>query len=123
MIQQEGSGWRFARDPSRGPYPVLIGGESWAFELTDPEWRELVGLVSALEDQHGALVDQLMAEEAIEIEMERGVWWAALGGDRAHWHLSVVLTGSQGRDAEGRWPSPAAMAVVAAMRTRLDSMD
>ena len=68
MIQQEGPGWRFARDPSRAEYQCLIGGESWAFELTDPEWRDLVGLLSALEHQHRSLADPLMEEESIVLE-------------------------------------------------------
>ena len=123
MIQQEGPGWRFARDPSRADYQCLIGGETWAFELTDPEWRDLVGLLSALEDQHRSLADQLMEEESIDLEMERGVWWASLDGDRNHWQLSLVLSGSQGRGVEGHWPSPAAMAIVAAMRSAMDSQD
>ena len=123
MIQQEGPGWRFARDPSRVGYECLIGGEAWAFELTEAEWRDLVGLVSVLEDQHRSLADQLMKEESIDLEMERGDWWAALEGDRNHWQLSFVLTGNQGRGVEGCWPAPAAMAIVAAMRSARDSRD
>jgi hypothetical protein len=34
MIQQEGPGWRLARDLSRNGFPFLIGGEFWAVELT-----------------------------------------------------------------------------------------
>ena len=45
MIQQEGPGWRLARDPDRGLHPVLIGGAGWAFELTEPEWAALADLV------------------------------------------------------------------------------
>ena len=70
MIQQEGPGWRVARDPERSEFGVLVGGEGWAFELTEHEGRVLVGLVGVLEQQHGALVDQLMAEEIIELELE-----------------------------------------------------
>ena len=123
MIQQEGPGWRFARDPSRGDYQFLIGGQTWAFELIAAEWKDLVALVSDLEDQHRALSDQLMEEESIDLEMERGAWWVSLEGDRTQWQLSLVLTGSEGRGVEGHWPAPAAMAVVAAMRSALDSWD
>ena len=121
MLQQEGPGWRLARDPSRGTYPVLIGGEGWAIELTESEWRDLGNLVSDLDHQHRELVDQLMEEEAIELELERGVWWGELDGDRNSWSLSVVLTAEHARGAEGHWPDPAAAAMVAAMRTALDS--
>ena len=120
MIQQEGPGWRLALDPSRGVHSVLIGGEGWAFELTQPEWDALSDLVLTLERQHRALVDQLMAEEAIELELDRRLWWGCLQGDRASWSLSVVLTPELGRGAEGHWPSPASAAIVAAMRTLWD---
>ena len=123
MIQQEGPGWRLARDISRGRFCVLIGGERWAIELTDEEWRGLVAIVVDLEDQHRSLLDQLMAEEAISIEAEQGPWWAALEGDRSQWSLSVVLTAADSRGAEGFWQAPAAAAMVAALRTSLDSCD
>jgi len=121
VIQQEGAGWRISRDPSRGLHCFLIGGECWAFELTEPEWRDLVDLVVTLEQQHLGLVDMLMPEEAIELELERGVWWGCLSGDRHQWDLRVLLTPLEGRAAEGEWLAPAAGAVVAAMRTLWDS--
>ena len=121
MIQEEGAGWRLSRDPSRGKYCVLVGGERWAFELNEPEWRDLVNLVATLEQQHRDLVEQLMPEEAIELELDRGVWWGCLSGDRHQWELRILLTPREGRAAEGEWPAPAAAAVVAAMRTLWDS--
>ena len=123
MIQQEGPGWRLAHDPSRQPFCVLIGGSNWAIELTDEEWRGLASVVIELEFQHQQLLDQMMAEEAITIELERSPWWASLEGDRQQWNLSVVLTPSQRRGAEGSWQAPAAVAIVAAMRTLLDSLE
>ena len=92
MIQQEGDGWRVSHDPSRGEFCVLVGGERWAFELTEPEWRDLVDLVATLEQQHRGLVDQLMPEESIELELDRGVWWGCLSGDRSQWELRILLT-------------------------------
>ena len=121
MIQQEGDGWRVSHDLSRGEYCVLIGGERWAFELTEPEWRDLVDLVATLEQQHRGLVDQLMPEESIELELDRGVWWGCLSGDRSQWELRILLTPLEGRAAQGEWPAPAAAAAVAALRTLWDS--
>ena len=121
MIQQEGDGWRVAHDPSRGEFCVLVGGERWAFELTEPEWRDLVNLVATLEQQHRGLVDQLMPEESIELELDRGVWWGCLSGDRNLWELRILLTPLEGRAAQGEWPAPAAAAAVAALRTLWDS--
>ncbi|BEV36719.1 DUF1818 family protein [Synechococcus sp. M16CYN] len=117
MILREGLGWRLAWEPSRGQFTVLVGGENWAFELTEFEWRDLVGLVSTLETQYCALKDQLMVEESIELELERGEWWGCLAGDCQSWSLALVLTPRQGRGAEGFWPAPVAVAVVAAMKT------
>jgi len=121
MIQQEGPGWRLALDFTRSDFSVLIGGEGWAFELTEKEWQGLVTLLSELIRQHHSLQDQLMAEEAIELEMERQGWWGCLVGDRQSWSLQVVLQGSQGcRGVEGHWPAPAAQAFTSAMRTAWD---
>ena len=117
MILQEGPGWRLARDSSRGKFNILVGGEGWAFELTSPEWKEFVDLLSTLEAQHSALKDQLMAEEVIELELDRGVWWGCLAGDCQSWSLAIVLTPEVGRGVEGFWPAPTAAALVAAVRT------
>ncbi len=122
MIQQEGPGWRLALDPTRPDFSALIGGEGWAFELTEMEWQGLAALLSELMNQHQGLQDQLMAEEVIELEMERQCWWGCLAGDRQSWGVHVVLQGSPGRrGAEGHWPAPAAQAFTAAVRTVWDS--
>ena len=67
MIQQEGDGWRVSHDPSRGEFCVLVGGERWAFELTEPEWRDLVDLVASLDEQFRGLVELLMPVVSIEL--------------------------------------------------------
>ena len=121
MIQQEGPGWRLARDASRGLYSILIGGQGWALELTEHEWSELVVLVKTIEDQHSALRPQLMEEENIELELDQGMWWGCLEGNRQGWSLALVLSSAQGRGAEIFWPNPVATVVVAAMRTLWDS--
>ena len=95
----------------------MVGGEGWAFELTSPEWKEFVDLHSTLEAQHSALKDKLMAEEAIELELDRGVWCGCLAGDCQSWSLAIVLTPEEGRGVEGFWPAPTAAALVAAVRT------
>ncbi len=122
MIQQEGPGWRLARDLSRADFPALIGGEGWAFELTQKESQVLMALLCELTDQHQALQSQLMSEECIELEMELEPWWGCLEGSRESWGLRVVLEGGwTGRGVEGHWPAPAAQAFVAAMRTAWDT--
>ena len=122
MIQNEGPGWRLARDESKKTFPVLIGGEGWAFELRDCEWRSLVPLVRDLSDEHKKLEDQLMPEETLCLEIEREPWWGCLSGDRSTWDLRIILEANEGfRGVEGYWPFPAAQAIASAMRTMWDS--
>ncbi len=124
MIQQEGPGWRLAKDTSRECFPVIIGGEGWAVELTDFEWQVFFTLVRDLTDQHKKLEDQLMPEEKLSIELEREPWWGCLDGDREAWSLMVVLRNqSEGRlrGLEAYWPIPAAQAMASAVRTMWDS--
>ena len=54
-------------------------------------WRAQ-SLCGRLQDQHLAIADQLMAEEAIEIALEQGPWWMELSGDRQRWCLRFVLS-------------------------------
>tara|TARA_Y100001968_G_scaffold292554_1_gene297843 strand:+ start:41 stop:412 length:372 start_codon:yes stop_codon:yes gene_type:complete len=121
MIQQEGPGWRVIKDLTRGKYSVLIGSDTWAVELKEKEWIELASLVLTLQKQHHELINQLMKEETIEIELDRGEWWGCLWGDSSEWSLSLVLSSQDERDLEVSWPAPAASAVVDAMRTILDN--
>ncbi len=122
MIQQEGPGWRLARDLSRKDFPFLIGGESWAVELTEMEVKALYALLIELEHQYMLIRDQLMEEESITLELERQEWWGCFDGTRDRWGLQVVLQGNgmQRRGLEGAWPATAAQAFLAALRTVWD---
>ena len=122
MIQQEGPGWRLARDLSRNGFPFLIGGEFWAVELTEMEVTGLHALLVELVHQHSLIRDQLMEEESITLELEQQEWWGCLDGTRDRWGLKVVLqgTGMPCRGLEGGWPAPAAQAFLAALRTVWD---
>ena len=106
-MQAEGAGWRLAVDPSRDGYQALIGGEGWAIELSLEELASLSALCVRLQEQHLAIADQLMAEEAIEIALEQAPWWLELSGDRERWGLRFVLSAPNGRGAEGMWQPPA----------------
>ena len=102
-MQVEGPGWRLAVDPARPGYQALVGGDCWAIELSLDELSQLKSLCGRLQEQHLAIADQLMAEEAIEIALEQGPWWLELSGDRERWCLRFVLSGPSGRGAEGGW--------------------
>lgn len=117
---QEGEGWRLAVDPSRQPFPVLIGGAGWAAELSAEEAVALRRGIGRLVDQLGDLAETLMPEEAIELDLELdlspGALWLALEGDRRHWSLRFVLTPHPGRRGlEGAWAPAASGAIAAAL--------
>ena len=122
VIQLEGPGWRLAwredGEPSGGqPFAVLIGGQGWAVELTAAEARALANLTLDLIAEHQALVDQLLAEEAICLELERGPWWLALEGDRRQWSLKGVLSPEAGQRAlEVSWSVEASGALCQALQ-------
>jgi hypothetical protein len=117
VIQREGEGWRLAWDASRHPFSVLIGGAGWAAELTDLEAQALRDGVRDLAEQHRQLVNQLMAEESIELELERGFWWLCLEGDREGWSLRAVLSPEASQRAvEAFWPQSAAQGFTAALQ-------
>jgi hypothetical protein len=117
VIEREGEGWRLAWDGDRQPFSVLIGGDGWAVELSSCEAEALRDAVADLVAQHAALVDQLMAEEAISLALERQPWWLAIEGDRQSWALQVVLSPQPGQRAfEGGWPHPASRAISQALQ-------
>ncbi len=123
MIKKEGLGWRIIRDKSRGNFSTLIGGESWAIELNQYEWENLVKTVIQLSDQYVDLKDQLMGDEDITLELERSPWLAILKGDQYGWNLKLILneSGFLNRGAEVSWSRDVTINVVNAMRTMWDS--
>ena len=117
MIQLEGKGWRLAWRADGQPFSVLIGGQGWAAELTQAEASALATATTDLMREHQALVDQLLAEEAISLELERGPWWLALEGDRQQWSLKGILSPAAGQRAlEVFWDVDASPALCAALQ-------
>jgi hypothetical protein len=122
VLAREGEGWRLAWDAQRHAFPLLIGGEGWATELTATEGQALLKAIRDLRAQHAALVDSLMEEETIALEHtasvfpasggeEAGELWVALEGDRNVWSLRFVLQPPAGkRGLEGAWGEGAAEA-------------
>lgn len=117
MIQLEGPGWRLAWRDENYPFAVLIGGQGWAVELSAAEATALAAAVADLVCEHQALSDQLLSEEAITLELERGPWWLALEGDRLQWGLKGVLTPEVGQRAlEVSWSVEASSAFCQALQ-------
>lgn len=125
MLEREGQGWRLAWDGQRDPFPLLIGGEGWASELTANEASALGRALEALSNQRNALRASLMEEENLCLEFHGpcpdpkggtgGALWVALEGDRQEWTLSFVLQPATGaRGLEGSWGEGAAAAFMEA---------
>ena len=123
MIKKEGPGWRIIRDSSKEKFSTLIGGDSWAIELTRSEWETLVKVVIDLSDQYKNIKDQLMGDEDITLELESDPWLAILKGDQNGWKLKLILDSkdSLNRGAEIFWPRNVTFNLVNAMRTMWDS--
>ena len=123
MIKQEGLGWRIIRDSSRENFSTLIGGETWAIELNNSEWENLVKVIIDLSDQYTLVKEQLMGDEEITLELERSPWLAILKGDQYGWNLRLILSDSclLNRGAEVYWPRNVTNHVANAMRTMWDS--
>ena len=118
MIKKEGPGWRIIRDLSRDNFSTLIGGQSWAIELNQYEWKTLVKVVIDLSDQYKDIKEQLMGDEDITLEMESNPWLAILKGDQHGWNLKLILDSpdSLNRGAEVYWPRNVTCHLVKAMR-------
>ncbi|MEB3317415.1 MAG: DUF1818 family protein [Cyanobacteriota bacterium] len=125
MLEREGQGWRLAWDGQRHPFPLLIGGDGWATELSAAEGQALCGAVERLLAQHQTLQDTLMEEESISLEFSGqvlvppgeagGDLWVTLEGDRHDWTLRFVLQPASGqRGVEGCWARGAAAAFAGA---------
>ena len=123
MIKKEGTGWRIIQDLSRDNFSTLIGGESWAIELNQYEWENLVKVVIDLSDQYKDIKDQLMGDEDITLELESNSWLAILKGDQYGWSLKLILDSndSLNRGAEVSWPRNVTFHLVNAMRTMWNS--
>ena len=123
MISQEGPGWRLAWDPSKPKFPVLLGGDGWAFELNDEEWKSFAQLVLDLIKEHAQIQSQLMEEESITLELERNFWWGCLNGDNHNWSLQVVLHSDESkfRGIEAFWSPSSVKAFSASLRMVWDS--
>ena len=118
MRVDEGLGWRLVVDRSRDPFPVLIGGEAWAMELTSDEALALADGVALLRSQHHQLADRLMDEEDLELDWERDRLWIGLSLRQGSWSLRFVLEGGGlRRSVEAGWDDGASPAIALALET------
>ena len=116
MRVDEGLGWRLGFDPEREPFNVLIGGASWAVDLTAHEAMALATGVARLRRQHEQIADQLLDQADLELDWECDNLWVGLTLHRGCWSLRFVLEGSAGRrSVEGGWDDAASQALALAL--------
>ena len=118
MIEHEGPGWRVAMDSLRSRFPVIIGGDGWAVELSEKEWISLMEIIKDLTNQHKKLDNVLKPDESVCLEIEKQPWWGCIDGDRKTWSLQLILEekgGVSARGFEASWPVPAAQSITSAM--------
>ncbi|WP_191964792.1 DUF1818 family protein [Synechococcus sp. RSCCF101] len=118
MIVEEGPGWRFSLDRTRETHALLLAGEDWAAEFTLQEGHDLARAAADLEREWSRCSANLMPEEELCLELERGELWVQLEGCRQQRTLRFVLTPAQPgrRGVEGAWHGAATRALMASLR-------
>ncbi len=109
----KGSGWRLGWDPGRAPFVALVGGETWALELTLEEWQAFVQGVRRLQQDMEAIAAQLMDEESVTLEQTFPTLTLIATGSATAWGLYLQL--HQGRRGEGFWPAEVVPALCRAL--------
>ena len=104
-LVKEGNGWRLGWDSNRDGYRGLIGGENWAFELTERELDDFCRLIHQLANTMRAMQSELMDEERLCCEAESDRLWLEAEGFPHAYGLRLILT--QQRNAEGAWSAEA----------------
>lgn len=110
---QEGPGWRLGFDPQRQIYQGLVGGATWAIELTEPEFQDFCRLVQQLDETLRAIAEELMEEEKITCAVESEWVWLEAEGYSDRFSLRLIL--NQGRGCEGHWSEEETPALIAAV--------
>ncbi len=97
---RSGLGWRLGYRP-HSPYPALVGGADWAFELTAAELTDFCRLLYQLAAAMEQMKQELMAEEKIACEAASDLLWLEVSGYPDSYDLRLIL--QQGRQVEGNW--------------------
>jgi hypothetical protein len=102
---RQGKGWRLGWHPEAGDYPALVGGDTWALELTAAEFQAFRQLLLELTGSVAAIAPELMAEETLVCESQNELLWMEVRGMAHSYDLSFILL--TGRRGEGQWPAEA----------------
>lgn len=112
-VLRQGEGWRVGWMPKRSPYCALIGGDTWAFELTADEWREFCDGLHHLMAATQAANAELMEDETLTLERVTERVSLTMTGLVDRCELYVQL--QSGRQAEGLWRAAAVPGLVEAV--------
>ncbi|MDY7014800.1 MAG: DUF1818 family protein [Cyanobacteriota bacterium] len=110
-----GSGWRLGWNPTAPTYRGLVGGEDWAFELTEAELSDFCRLLEQVTQTMAQMAEELMDEERIACEVESNLLWLEAEGYPHAYELRLIL--NSGRQCEGNWSAAAVSALAAAAKT------
>ncbi len=114
-ILKTGTGWRLGWNPEATEFQGLVGGETWAMELTATELDDFCRLLGQLAETMTKMAGELMDEEKIACEAESDRLWIQVEGYPHAYTVQLIL--NTGRRAEGSWPVEVAAELVQATKT------
>ncbi len=114
-ILKTGSGWRVGWDESAPLFQGLIGGDDWAFELTQAEFQDFGRLLLQLTNAVEQIAGELMDEEQLQCDVESECLWLEAFGEAQAYSVKVML--NQGRRAEGSWDAAAVPGLLHAIQS------
>ena len=109
---KEGDGWRLGWDATALCYKGLLGGKTWAIELTEAEFQTFCRLVLEINQTMGAIAAELMEAERIICEAAANELWLEAEGFPDAYSLRFIL--ASGRRCEGEWDAVATQHIVQA---------
>jgi hypothetical protein len=112
---KEGAGWRLGWDASAIEFKALVGGETWAIELSEAEFNDFCRLVGELTAAIRSTAEVLMDEETIACEVESDLLWLEAQGYPSSYTLHLILL--TGRRGEGQWTAAAVPEMIQALQS------
>lgn len=107
---KEGPGWRLGWQPDATLFKGLVGGESWAAEMTAVEFADFCRLTLQLAETLQMMAAELMDEERVTCSQETEHIWVEVEGYPQQYDLRFILL--TGRQVEGNWPAQVASGLV-----------
>ena len=123
-MSKDNKRWRLLRNFKKGKFCFLIGVDNWSVELQRSEFDSLYTLLARINKQFLEIKNQLMEEEAINLELEQLPWYVELEGKKNEWSLRFVFESQdQTRSFEMYWPIPIAQDLYYEIKNMWESMD